>query len=47
MEIIITALIAGAAIFILWRSAKRKAKGECECGSCSEHCPMYEKKKVE
>ncbi len=44
MEILIATLLVMAAIFILYRSAKRKAQGKCECGSCSSHCPMYENK---
>lgn len=45
MEILIASLIGLGAIFILYRSAKRKAQGKCECGSCSSHCPMYDDKK--
>jgi len=44
MEILIAALIAAAALFMLIRSAKRKSQGKCDCGSCSSHCPMYDKR---
>lgn len=44
MEILIASLIGLAAILILYRSAKRKSQGKCDCGSCSAHCPMYENK---
>lgn len=44
MEIIITGIIVVFAIFILVRSAKKKASGQCDCGSCSSHCPMYKEK---
>ncbi len=46
MEILITALIVAFALYILVKSAKKKLKGgDCECGSCSSHCPMYDDKK--
>lgn len=43
IEIIVTVLIVFAAGFMLYRSIKKKASGECECGSCSSHCPKYKK----
>ncbi|MBE6044404.1 MULTISPECIES: FeoB-associated Cys-rich membrane protein [Clostridium] len=45
LEIIITAAIAGFAIYILVKNVKKKASGEgCNCGSCSSHCPVYKDK---
>lgn len=45
LEIIITAVIVVFAVTILVRTAKKKASGQCDCSSCSSHCPMYDKKK--
>ena len=42
VEIIITAVLVATAAFILIRNFKRKAQdGNCDCGSCSSHCPQY------
>jgi len=45
MEIVITVGIVALAAYIFYRSTSKRTKGECECGSCSSHCPMYEEKK--
>lgn len=45
VEVIIAALILGAAGFIFYKNFKKSAKGECNCGSCSSSCPMYSKEK--
>ncbi|NLM43963.1 MAG: FeoB-associated Cys-rich membrane protein [Clostridiales bacterium] len=45
MEIIVAAGIAALAVYIFYRSAKKKTKGDCGCGSCSSHCPIYEEQK--
>lgn len=45
MEIIITILLLGIAIFIFYKNLKKSTKGECNCGSCSSSCPMYNKEK--
>jgi ferrous iron transport protein B len=42
-ELVVTLIIVTAAISILARSIKRKTKAECDCGSCSAHCPNYKK----
>ncbi|WP_297521179.1 FeoB-associated Cys-rich membrane protein [uncultured Clostridium sp.] len=40
MQIIITALIIIAVVYILFKSIKKSAKGSCSCsGSCSAKCP--------
>lgn len=44
MEVIITIGIVGFAAFIIYRSFNKSSKGECNCGSCSNHCPMYKDK---
>lgn len=44
MEVIITLGIIGFASFIIYKSFKKSSKGECNCGSCSSHCPMYKDK---
>lgn len=44
MEIIITIVIFAAALFILARSVKKTAQGDCACGSCDSRCPIYDKK---
>lgn len=44
MEIIITIGIIGFAAFILYKNLRKSAKGNCNCGSCSSHCPMYKNK---
>ncbi|MCM8711671.1 FeoB-associated Cys-rich membrane protein [Clostridium sp. SYSU_GA19001] len=40
-ELIITALVLGAAGFILYKNLKKSTNGECNCGSCSSSCPKY------
>jgi len=45
VEILITIAIATFAIVILVKNAKKKASGQCDCGSCSSQCPMYKDKK--
>lgn len=45
IEIFITIAIAAFAVVILVKSAKKKASGQCDCGSCSSQCPMYKNKK--
>lgn len=40
-EIIITIAILAAAGFIFYKNVKKSSKGECNCGSCSAHCPKY------
>jgi ferrous iron transport protein B len=42
VELIIAALILGAAGFIFYKNLKKSTKGECNCGSCSTGCPKYE-----
>ncbi|HCJ56820.1 MAG TPA: FeoB-associated Cys-rich membrane protein [Clostridiaceae bacterium] len=46
MEIVIAVSIVAAAVFIFYRSAKKKTSGNCDCGSCTSHCPLYEDKKT-
>lgn len=41
LEIFITLIIIVAAGFALYRSVKNKAKGTCNCGSCSKSCVYY------
>lgn len=45
IEIGITLLIIAAAGIIFVRDIKNKSKSKCNCGSCSNHCPMYDAKK--
>lgn len=45
IEIIIAAVILGSAGFIFYKNLKKSTKGECNCGSCSQSCPMYSKDK--
>ncbi|WP_072985687.1 FeoB-associated Cys-rich membrane protein [Clostridium cavendishii] len=45
MEIFITILIVLLAIFIILKNIKNSSKGQCNCGSCSSHCPKYKNKK--
>lgn len=47
MEVLITLLIAAAAVFIVAKNLKKSSKGECNCGSCSSSCPKYDKLKIE
>ena len=42
IETLFAALIVGTAGYIFYKSIKKKTKGQCDCGSCSQHCPMYE-----
>ena len=44
VEILVTALIVIVAARILYKSIKRKAAGQCDCGNCSGHCSQYNKK---
>lgn len=47
IEILITALIAIFAVYILGKNIKKKASGGgCDCGSCSSHCPSYKDKEI-
>jgi len=39
-ESIITILIVGLAIFILYKKFKNKSGG-CDCGSCTSKCPNF------
>jgi len=43
IEILVTALIVIIASRILYKSIKKKAAGQCDCGGCSAHCPNYKK----
>ncbi len=43
VEIIVTSAIVITAAGLLYRSVKKKANGECDCGSCSTHCPKHKK----
>ena len=43
VEILVTAIIVIIASRILYKSIKKRAAGQCECGSCSAHCPKYNK----
>lgn len=45
VEVIITALILGAAGFIFYKDVKKSAQGKCNCGSCSTNCPKYSMEK--
>ena len=45
MELVITTGIIALAVFIFYRSAKKKTTGDCDCGSCTSHCPLYEERK--
>lgn len=45
IEIIVTLAIVFVAGYILFKSLKKKSIGGCECGSCSSHCPSYNKNK--
>ncbi|ATD54746.1 FeoB-associated Cys-rich membrane protein [Clostridium chauvoei] len=44
MEIIITVGIIAFSAFVIYKKLKKSSKGECTCGSCSSHCPMYKNK---
>ncbi|OBR91184.1 virus attachment protein p12 family protein [Clostridium ragsdalei P11] len=44
LEIIVTIIIAGTALYILYRNIKNKAKGKCDCGCCTgSKCPYNTK----
>lgn len=43
VQIIITGIIAFAAVYILYKNIKKKSSGGCHCDSCSSHCPSYKK----
>ena len=43
LEILITALIAITAIYIVYKNISKSSTGECNCGSCSSSCPKYKK----
>ncbi|MCI1967628.1 MAG: FeoB-associated Cys-rich membrane protein [Clostridium luticellarii] len=44
MEIIITALVVIAAVYILYKNLKKKSRGKCDC--CSDvNCPHCTDKK--
>ncbi|WP_394371310.1 FeoB-associated Cys-rich membrane protein [Clostridium celatum] len=43
LEIIITALLLVAAVYILFKNVKKSSKGNCNCGSCSSKCDKYKK----
>ena len=45
IEIIVTLTIVTTAAYILYKNMKKKGIGQCDCGSCSSHCPKYEKPK--
>ncbi|WP_084767034.1 FeoB-associated Cys-rich membrane protein [Clostridium nigeriense] len=44
MEILITLVIVAFAAYIIFKTLRKSSKGGCSCGSCSNHCPMYEEK---
>ena len=44
MEILITIIIILLAIFIIFKNLSKSSKGNCNCGSCSSHCPKYKEK---
>ena len=46
MEILITLVIVAFAAYIIFRTIRKSSKGGCNCGSCSNHCPMYEEKET-
>lgn len=45
IEIIVTILIIGLALFLFVRSMKKKSCGHCDCGHCSESCSKLNVKK--
>lgn len=45
MEILITLIIVLFVCFTIYKTVRKSSKGECNCNSCSNHCPMYEDKK--
>ncbi|WP_138202923.1 FeoB-associated Cys-rich membrane protein [Haloimpatiens lingqiaonensis] len=44
MEILITLALISIAFYFLYKSIRNKAKGKCDCSSCSSHCPYYDNK---
>lgn len=44
MEILVTLIIVALAAYIIFKTVRKSSKGGCNCGSCSDHCPMYEDK---
>jgi ferrous iron transport protein B len=40
-QIIITVAIIAFAVYLLYKNVKKKASGQCDCGSCSSHCSNY------
>lgn len=44
MEVIITLIIVAFSAFILYKNINKSSKGDCNCGSCSKHCPSYKDK---
>ncbi|WP_102401028.1 FeoB-associated Cys-rich membrane protein [Haloimpatiens massiliensis] len=46
MEILITLLLVSIAFYFLYKTIRNKAKGKCDCSSCSSHCPYYENKHI-
>lgn len=47
MEILITLILVSAAFYFLYKNIRNKAKGKCDCSSCSSHCPYYKNKHKE
>lgn len=45
IEILIAIILAASAAYILYKNIKKKASGNCDCGSCSSHCAHYKKNK--
>lgn len=41
MEILITTGIVIFTAFIIYRTINKSSKGNCNCGTCSTHCPIY------
>lgn len=41
LQVIITVGIIAFAIYLLAKNIKKKASGQCDCGSCSSHCSNY------
>lgn len=44
MEIIITLVIFGSALYIFIKNWRKTAKGECNCDGCDTSCSMYDDK---
>lgn len=45
MEILVTIIIIAVAAYIIYKNFKKSSKGQCNCGSCSSHCPKYKENK--